>query len=85
LDCDYLISGSLKYMLGLPGMAFLYVRSGLVDAKPPIQTGWFGRVNPFEFNAHLLDYPDHARRFESGTPSIPAAFGELRPAHMFRG
>jgi len=77
LDCDYLISGSLKYMLGLPGMAFLYVRSGLVDAKPPIQTGWFGRVNPFEFNAHSLDYPAHARRFESGTPSIPAAFGAV--------
>lgn len=77
LGCDYLISGALKYMLGLPGLAFLYVRSGLADAKPPIQTGWFGRVNPFEFNAHELDYPAHARRFESGTPSIPAAFGAV--------
>lgn len=85
LDCDYLISGSLKYMLGLPGMAFLYVRSGLVDAKPPIQTGWFGRVNPFEFNAHLLDYPDHARRFESGTPSIPAAFGAVGGMRALEG
>jgi selenocysteine lyase/cysteine desulfurase len=77
LGCDYLISGTLKYMLGLPGLAFLYVRSGLADAKPPIQTGWFGRVNPFEFNVRELDYPVHARRFESGTPSIPAAFGAV--------
>jgi selenocysteine lyase/cysteine desulfurase len=77
LRCDYLISGTLKYMLGLPGLAFLYVRSGFADAISPIQTGWFGRVNPFEFNAHELDYPVHARRFESGTPSIPAAFGAV--------
>ncbi|HKE65057.1 MAG TPA: aminotransferase class V-fold PLP-dependent enzyme [Micromonosporaceae bacterium] len=77
LDCDYLISGTLKYMLGIPGLAFLYVRAGLVDAISPIQTGWFGRVNPYEFNPHRVDYPAHARRFESGTPSIPAAFGAV--------
>jgi selenocysteine lyase/cysteine desulfurase len=77
LDCDYLISGTLKYMLGVPGLAFLYARAGLVDAVSPIQTGWFGRVNPYEFNPHQVDYPAHARRFESGTPSIPAAFGAV--------
>jgi selenocysteine lyase/cysteine desulfurase len=77
LDCDYLISGTLKYLLGVPGLAFLYVRADLVDAMPPTQTGWFGRVNPYELNAHDVDYPAHARRFESGTPSIPAAFGAV--------
>jgi selenocysteine lyase/cysteine desulfurase len=77
LGCDYLISGTLKYMLGLPGLAFVYVRAGLVDAVPPMQTGWFGRVNPYEFNPHNVDYPLHARRFESGTPSIPSAFGAV--------
>ena len=77
LGCDYLISGTLKYMLGIPGLAFVYVRPGLSDAVPPVQTGWFGRVNPFEFNPHQVDYPAHARRFESGTPSIPSAFGAV--------
>jgi selenocysteine lyase/cysteine desulfurase len=77
LGCDYLISGTLKYMLGIPGIAFLYVRAGLTDAVAPIQTGWFGRVNPFAFNPFEVDYPLHARRFESGTPSISAAFGAV--------
>ncbi|MGI8578192.1 MAG: aminotransferase class V-fold PLP-dependent enzyme [Nocardioidaceae bacterium] len=77
LDCDYLTSGTLKYMLGIPGIAFLYVRGGLADTIPPAQTGWFGRGNPFGFDPRHIDYPAHARRFETGTPSIPSAFGAV--------
>jgi len=77
LDCDYLTSGSLKYLLGIPGIAFLYVRGGLQDHVAPPSTGWFGRVNPFAFDPRHLDYPPHARRFETGTPAIPAAYGAV--------
>jgi len=77
LDCDYLTSGSLKYLLGIPGIAFLYVRGGLEDIKQPSATGWFGRINPFGFDPHHIDFPAHARRFESGTPSIPSAYGAV--------
>ncbi|ONI78014.1 aminotransferase [Actinosynnema sp. ALI-1.44] len=74
LGCDYLVSGALKYMLGLPGVAFLYVRDGLVDDVPPQLTGWFGRVEPFSFDPRTVDHPAHARRFETGTPAIPAVY-----------
>jgi selenocysteine lyase/cysteine desulfurase len=77
LDCDYLICGSLKYLLGISGIAFLYVRGGLRDEVPPAQTGWFGRVDPFGFDPRSIDYPDTARRFESGTPSVPSAYGAV--------
>ncbi|MBB4688046.1 aminotransferase class V-fold PLP-dependent enzyme [Amycolatopsis jiangsuensis] len=77
LGCDYLVSGSLKYLLGISGIAFLYVRPGLRDAVPPPLTGWFGRTNPFEFDPRHLDHPEHARRFETGTPSIPSAYGAV--------
>ena len=77
LGCDYLVSGSLKYLLGISGIAFLYVRPGLGDAVSPPLTGWFGRANPFEFDPRHLDYPAHARRFEAGTPSIPSAYGAV--------
>ena len=77
LGCDYLISGTLKYLLGIPGLAFLYVRAGLEDGRPPAQTGWFGRVNPYDLSTRVLDRPAHARRFESGTPCIPAAFAAV--------
>ncbi|MFB2579695.1 aminotransferase class V-fold PLP-dependent enzyme [Herbiconiux sp. P15] len=74
LDCDYLTTGSLKYMLGLAGVAFLYVRGGITSERAPELTGWFGRVDPFAFDPTLVDYPETARRFESGTPGIPAVY-----------
>lgn len=74
LGCDYLVAGALKYLLGVPGIAFLYVRDGLTDDLPPALTGWFGRVDPFAFDPRTLDFAPSARRFEVGTPAIPAAY-----------
>ena len=62
LNCDYLVAGTLKYMLGIPGVAFLYVRSGVADQIDPQLTGWFGRVNPFAFDPRTIDFPIDARR-----------------------
>lgn len=75
LGCDYLVAGALKYLLGLPGIAFLYARGGVPDERPPTLTGWFGRRNPFAFDPRGLDHPETARRFEVGTPAIPSAYG----------
>ncbi|MFC0437852.1 aminotransferase class V-fold PLP-dependent enzyme [Kutzneria buriramensis] len=77
IGCDFLAAGALKYVLGIPGIAFLYVRGGLRDERDPQATGWFGRQNPFSFDSRHLDYPAGARRFESGTPAIPAAYGAV--------
>lgn len=74
LDCDYLIAGALKYLLGAPGIAFLWVRPGLEHGTDPALTGWFARINPFAFTPEVLDYAENARRFQTGTPAIPAAY-----------
>ncbi len=72
-DIDVLVSGAQKYLLGCPGIAFMYVRRDIAQRLRPPNTGWFGRVNPFAFDIHLLDYADGARRFETGTPPYIAA------------
>ena len=77
LGCDFLAAGALKYLLGIPGIAFLYVRGGVTDDRDPQATGWFGRRDPFAFDPRHIDYPTDARRFESGTPAIPAAYGAV--------
>jgi selenocysteine lyase/cysteine desulfurase len=77
LGCDYLVAGALKYLLGLPGIAFLYARAGLADELEPELTGWFGRVNPFAFDPRTLDFPAAASRFEVGTPAIPSAYAAV--------
>ncbi|MEV0069341.1 aminotransferase class V-fold PLP-dependent enzyme [Amycolatopsis sp. NPDC050768] len=74
IDCDYLVTGTLKYLLGLPGVAALYARAGVEDEQRPTMTGWFGRTDPFGFDPVALDGPAAARRFESGTPGIPAVY-----------
>lgn len=74
LGCDYLIAGTLKYLLGAPGIAFLWVKPGLEHPQDPALTGWFGRKEPFAFTPKVLDYSATARRFQTGTPAIPAAF-----------
>jgi selenocysteine lyase/cysteine desulfurase len=74
LGCDYLVAGCLKYMLALPGIAFLYVRGGLEHQRDPELTGWFGQRDPFDFNPRRLDFAESARRFETGTPPAPAAY-----------
>jgi len=74
LDCDYLVSGSLKYLLGLPGLAFLYVRDGLEDDVEGPLTGWFGQRDPYSFDPLNLDPAKDARRFQTGTPAIPSAY-----------
>jgi selenocysteine lyase/cysteine desulfurase len=77
LNCDYLVAGTSKYLLGLPGLAFLYVRPGLAPAREPELAGWFGQRDPFGFDAHRLDFADGARRFETGTPSVASGYAAM--------
>ncbi|MEV4830562.1 aminotransferase class V-fold PLP-dependent enzyme [Micromonospora sp. NPDC049257] len=72
LRCDYLLAGTGKYLLGLPGLAFLYARHP--KATTPALTGWLGRCDPHALDPTRLDFPTHARRFETGTPSVAAAY-----------
>jgi len=65
---DMLVCGGQKYLLGCPGIAFMYVRREVAVMLKPVNTGWFGRVNPFAFDIRTLDYADGARRFDTGTP-----------------
>ena len=71
---DILSSGVLKYLLGIPGIAFLYVRREVANQLRPAVTGWFGQENPFSFEATRLTYAQGARRFETGTPPIISAY-----------
>lgn len=74
LDVDFLSSGNLKYLMGVPGIAFMYVRPELIERLRPTVTGWFGRANPFAFDAKTLDWSATASRFDSGTPAIMNAY-----------
>lgn len=84
LDCDFLVAGTMKYLLGLPGLAFLYAREPARTARAPRLTGWFGRVDPFAFNPRRLDFPASATRFETGTPAVPACYAASAGLRLIR-
>ena len=70
MNIDILTSGNLKYLFGIPGVAFLYVNKDLVSTLKPALTGWFGQENPFLFQSRYLDWASDARRFDTGTPPV---------------
>jgi selenocysteine lyase/cysteine desulfurase len=74
MDIDMLVSGNLKYLLGMPGSAYLYVKEELIPRMKPTATGWLGQEDPFAFNIHDFRYAGDARRFDTGTPIVAAAY-----------
>jgi kynureninase len=71
---DFLVTGGLKWLLGGPGIAFLYVRAGLLPALEPENAGWFAHREQFAFDPLRLDYAPDARRMQGGTPAIVAVY-----------
>jgi selenocysteine lyase/cysteine desulfurase len=74
LDVDFYVTGTLKYLLGPPGLAFLYVKRSLVESLNPTLTSWMAQRDVFAFNTMKLDPASQARRFEGGSPPIPSIY-----------
>src|SRR2546426_1688122 len=71
---DFLITGGLKWLLGGPGVAYLYVRRDLAAQLRPTDVGWFAHRDQFAFDIQRFTYADGVRRFEGGTPSVAAVY-----------
>ncbi len=69
---DFLVTGGLKWLLGGPGIAYLYARRELHRQLRAEVVGWFGHRDQFAFDVTRLEYADGARRREGGTPAIAA-------------
>jgi selenocysteine lyase/cysteine desulfurase len=74
---DFLTAGGLKWLLGGPGIVFLYVRAELARRLAPTIAGWFGHRDQFAFDPRALERHDDARRFELGTPALAAVYAQL--------
>ena len=74
LDVDFVVTGSLKWLMGGPGLAFVYIREGLLPALQPTIAGWFGDWDQFEFVIDSFHFRDDASRIEMGTPAMAAVY-----------
>lgn len=67
---DVYVAGPLKWMLGGPGLAYLYVRGDLIRRLTPQLAGWFAAEHQFDFDHRQFEFRGDARRFELGTPAL---------------
>lgn len=74
LGVDILLAGGLKWLLGGPGIAYMYVSEALHKRLDPRATGWFAVENQFEFDPAGRSLRGDARRMEAGTPSPAAVY-----------
>lgn len=84
LGIDFLAAGVLKYLLASAGLAFLWCRGELTERLVPTQTGWFADRNIFEMDVQDYSPSPTARRFESGTPPIPAIYAGVAGVELIR-
>ena len=71
LGVSFAVGGSVKWLCGGPGNAWLYVRPDLAERLEPSLTGWQAHARPFAFE-EVMEYAPSAARFLTGTPN-PAA------------
>jgi kynureninase len=73
LGVDFATGGSVKWLCGGPGAAWLYVRPELGERLEPRLTGWQAHEQPFAFEPEMR-YASGAARFLTGTPNVPALY-----------
>jgi kynureninase len=74
LGVSFACGGSVKYVCGGPGAAWLYVRKDLIEQFAPRVTGWFGNEAPFAFTMPGQTYADNIWRYMAGTPAVAALY-----------
>ncbi len=74
LNVDFVVGGSIKWLCGGPGAAYLYVRPDLAEKLQPRLTGWMAHQQPFAFEPEMRFTEKGAFKFLNGTPHLPALY-----------
>lgn len=93
MDCDFFVTGSLKWLMGGTASTYLYVKRELIQDLAPTHTGWWANKNMFAFDIQNFEYWQDARRFEGGEVNMAGVVGasaaldmvlEIGPARLQR-
>jgi len=82
LEVDFLVTGGLKWLMGGPGLAYLYTAPHLLGDLRPSGSGWFAAANQFDFERRVFTYKADGRRMETGTPAMAAVYAGLGGLEM---
>ncbi len=74
---DVYVGGPLKWLLGGPGLAFLWVREDRIPELVPTVVSWFGAEDQFTFRTDAFEPRGDAGRYSLGTPAVPTVYTAL--------
>ena len=77
LGAEFLVGGTLKYLLGSSGLGLLYTQDKWTGRLNPTNSGWFSQANIFAMDIYANTPSPTARRFETGTPPNPNLYAAL--------
>ncbi|MBV8345479.1 MAG: aminotransferase class V-fold PLP-dependent enzyme [Candidatus Eremiobacteraeota bacterium] len=80
---DALYAGGAKWMLGLHGVGFLYVRRQLGERLRLAMPGWRSLQDMWDFHDYDQPYASDAMRFEGGTPNLIGALSLVSSIGLF--
>ncbi len=64
---DFISSGTQKWMLGLQGMAFIYISKALIEKLKPKYVGWLSVEHAWDLLNFDLVLRNNAERYQTGT------------------
>jgi kynureninase len=74
LEVDFVIGGSVKWLCGGAGAAYLYANAARAKAFEPMNCGWFSHADPFGFEMGRIRFAEDVHRFMGGSPGVPALY-----------
>ncbi len=74
LGVDMACGGSVKWVCGGPGAAYLYIRKDLLPDLTPMSAGWFAHAEPFAFDMGPMRWAEDVWKLIGGTMAIPAIY-----------
>ena len=80
---DYLSGGTQKWLLGLQGLAYIYIGENLLSKLHPTILGWQSVENPWDLLNYDLNFPNDARKFQSGTTNALGIFALNKSLEIF--
>jgi cysteine desulfurase/selenocysteine lyase len=80
---DALYAGAAKWMLGLHGVGFLYVRQRLGERLRLAMPGWRSLRDMWDFHNYEQPFSNDTMRFEGGTPNLLGTLTLIAAIELF--
>ena len=83
-NIDFISCGTQKWLLGLPGLAFIYISKQLQEQLEPKYVGWLSVENPWDRLNYQQKLKSSANCFQNGTISYIGIYALNTSIQLFK-